>query len=74
MLREFIEGVEKCPFCGNAELTIDSERLFNAVREENGTAAMELRCDNCHTSVWIFYQTDYNKAREELIKKWNRRA
>lgn len=74
MLRELCHSAEKCPFCGNTKIYIDSEQLFNAVRDEQGTAAIEIRCDNCSTSVWVYHHTDYYSARSELIAKWNRRA
>lgn len=65
-----------CPFCGNEELELLTEKDFYAVQGRTGSAAVRLRCWSCSTEMWEHSREEHNydKRVQMLAAKWNRRA
>jgi len=68
---------KKCPFCGNADnLYIDSESLFNTVKEKHEESALSICC-RCGVQMWAYpretKENTYSDTMKVLNKKWNRR-
>lgn len=69
---------KKCPFCGSADnLNIDSESLFNKVKEKHKESALSICC-RCGAHMWVYpremEENTYSNALNALNKKWNKRT
>lgn len=67
--------IKPCPFCGGTNLDISAESDFYHLQKKHGNACIDIRCWNCHVDMFehTYSEKDYNKRREMLLTKWNRR-
>lgn len=68
---------KKCPFCGKTDnLDIDSESLFNTVKEKHKESALSIHCV-CGVQMWAYpretKENTYSNALKALNEKWNKR-
>ena len=68
--------IKPCPCCGNTKLDIFGESDFYFLQGEHGKSCISIRCWKCHLEMYehTFSEKDYNKRREMLLTKWNRRT
>ena len=70
---------KKCPFCGNLNhLEVESEKLFDRVKEDYGDSALEVICHDCGCQLWVYPRevevNDYSSMIKLLNNKWNNRG
>lgn len=71
-----LERIKPCPFCGNKDLTISEEDLFNELVNENGNSLLEIECNSCNTVQRLFEipKNNYWFGVGMLVATWNRRV
>ena len=71
-----IEKVKPCPFCGSAVELAEREYAEYAGNYFTNCFSI-IECKNCGIAMKVYPKNTYGTTREqkeELVKKWNRRA
>ena len=63
--------LKPCPFCGYDKLKLDK-------KQRNSNITYSVRCNRCHarggsSGTSIFSYEEQDKAKNEAIRKWNKR-
>lgn len=73
--------ISPCPFCGSEASIITDKETFERVKEKNGGACVQIRCDEfLGCGAEMFTHTlessgdSYESVLEEAINRWNRRT
>lgn len=75
---KIIAGFKACPICGNTELSLTSEEVYEEINVD-GNTAIAISCEQCSTKTFeytIKHPEEYRSYPDMvnfLKEKWNRR-
>lgn len=68
--------IKACPFCGNDQLEITRQDIYEEVCKENGKSMVSIECTKCHSAkkMYDIPKNNYWLGIGMLIGEWNRRV
>lgn len=67
---EPIELAARCPFCNGNRQEILTREYFDKHILKYSDGPVNIKCE-CGCEMYVKFETDYAKARKEVIRKWN---